>query len=256
MLCTPEPREHPGLRLVCFPPAGGSARLFHPWLRRLPASVELSAVQYPGRCDRAGESPSVHLEDLVQPAAKELAERADLPLVLFGHGLGALAAFETAHLLTSDHQAAPSALFVSQAGAPMDSGSHGAWPPDEDPVARAHALDKAASPQDAAGTRTDDHPPVPPATVYADLRLAARYRYRPGPPLRCPVTALVGLHDARVTPRHAEGWRRCTTGSFTLRAMRGGSDHVVQRPAAVVAFILTSLGTVGDATRRRSLPSR
>ncbi|BFP56993.1 thioesterase II family protein [Streptomyces fimicarius] len=256
MLRTPEPRKHPGLRLICFPPAGGSARFFQPWLRELPASVELGAVQYPGRGDRAGESPPVHLDDLVEPAAKELAERADLPLVLFGHGMGALAAFETARVLTFHHQVPPMALFVSQQVAPMDGEPHAALLYDDSPAARAHGLDGTASPESAAASRADGHAPVPPATVYADLRLAARYRYRPGPPLHCPVTALVGIHGARVTSRHAQGWRPCTTGAFTLRAMRGGPDHVVQRPEAVVAFILTSSGPVGAAARRPSHPSR
>lgn len=252
MLRTPEPRKHPGLRLVCFPPAGGSARFFHPWLPELSASVELSAVQYPGRSDRAGEPPPVHLDDLVLPTAVELAERADLPLVLFGHGMGALAAFETARLLTHHHRRSPSALFVSQQTAPMDSEPQAAPPYDDNPVARAHGLDGTACAKSAA----DGYPPVPAATVYADLQLAARYRYRPGPPLHCPVTAMVGIHGARVTSRQAEGWRPCTTGAFTPRAMRGGPDHVVQRPETVVAFILTSFGPAGAAARRRSLPSR
>lgn len=256
MLRTPEPRKHPGLRLVCFPPAGSSAQFFHPWLRELSASVELSAVQYPGRSDCARESPSVHLDDLVQPAAKELAERPDLPLVLFGHGMGALAAFETARLLTSHHHAPPSALFVSQQIAPMGSEPHAALLYEDNPGARAHGLDGTAWTEGAAETHADGYPPVPPATVYADLQLAARYRYRPGPPLHCPVMALVGIHGARVTSRHAEGWRHCTTGAFTLRAMRGGPDHVVQRPEAVVAFILTRFGPVGAAARRPPLPSR
>ncbi|MGH9755029.1 MAG: thioesterase II family protein [Blastocatellia bacterium] len=37
------------LRLFCFHYAGGSAQVFHDWPRRLPPSVEMGAIQLPGR---------------------------------------------------------------------------------------------------------------------------------------------------------------------------------------------------------------
>ncbi|MFD9355185.1 thioesterase II family protein [Streptomyces sp. NPDC060031] len=240
-LRTPAPRRRPGLRLLCFPHAGGSAEFFHPWLDHLPDSAELTAVQYPGRGDRADEPVPSHVDDLARPVAEALAGRTGARLVLFGHGMGAAVAFETARLLTARHDPAPAALFVSAHPAPTDSRPHEGRCHDDDPVTRLRHL-ASEDRGDCAGP--GGPPPVPPATVYADLRIAARYRYRPGPPLECPVTALVGIHDTGVTARHAEGWRSCTTGRFTLRAMRGGPFYLVQRRAALVAFLLTSSGGV------------
>ncbi|GAA4909321.1 thioesterase II family protein [Streptomyces coeruleoprunus] len=227
-LHVPRPRHRPALRLVCFPPAGGTARFFAAWGEELPDSVELAAVQYPGREDRAGEPPARHVDELARPVAGALTALAeadkDVPLVLFGHGLGAAAAFETARLLHVTPYAAPRALFVSAHPAPTE-------PRHRDPLAR---LDDTPVPP--------GDPTVPPATAHADLRLATGYRYRPGPPLDCPVTALVGTRDPRVTARLADGWRSCTTGPFTLRAMPGDHFYLVPRRAELVAFLLTSLG--------------
>ncbi len=229
-LRTPRPRRRPALRLVCFPPVGCTARFFHAWPDDLTDHVELAAVQYPGREDRVGEAPAGRLQELAQPVAEALAGDAEVPLVLFGHGMGAAVAFETARLLAGAESASPRALFVSAHPAPMENGHREPVRHDDEPVAALRHL---------TGARPED---LPPATVHADIRLAEGYRYRPGPPLDCPVTALVGTRDPRVTARHAEGWRFCTTGPFTLRAMPGDHFYLVRRRAELVAFLLTSLG--------------
>jgi len=245
-LWTPRPRHRPALRLICFPHAGGSARFFRPWTDDLPDSVELAAVRYPGRDERDGEPVPGHLDALAQPTAKALAEPGDVPLALFGHGMGAVLAFETARLLTAGHVPSPRALFVSGHPAPTESRSPEPWRGDDEPVTALRRLTGADG--------------IPPDTVYADLRLARSYRYRPGPPLACPVTALLGRHDTHVGARQADAWRACTTGPFTLRAMPGDHFYLVPRRAELIAFLLTSLGGVKavppGATPRPPAPHR
>ncbi len=51
----PGPQPQPGLRLFCFPHAGGSASFYRAWHRSLPPAVEVRAVQYPGRADRRAD---------------------------------------------------------------------------------------------------------------------------------------------------------------------------------------------------------
>ncbi|MGW9434783.1 thioesterase II family protein [Streptomyces sp. NPDC055607] len=240
----PGPCSRPRLRLVCFPHAGGSARLFRHWPAHLPDSVELAAVQYPGREDRAGEPLPGRPEEPAAAVAAELASADPVPLALFGHGLGAVLAFETARLLSSRHGVAPRALFVSVHPAPAQGRTRTPEPAEDetpDGLRRRCGL----GPED----------PEPPAeTLYGDLRLAERYRYRPGPPLACPVTALVGTHDRQVTARDAEGWRFLTTGPFTVRAMPGDRFYLVPRRAELVAYLLTSLGSRRPGSARHAGP--
>ncbi|MFF8288528.1 thioesterase II family protein [Streptomyces sp. NPDC016309] len=237
-LRVPLPRHRPALRLVCFPPAGTTADFYRAWPDGLADHVELAAVQYPARGDRRGEAMPDHLEGLARPVAEALAAAADAPPVLFGHGMGAAVAFETARLLARDPGSAPRALFVSAHPAPMEDRPREPAPHTDEPV---------VAPRHMNSTRPED---LPPATVHADLRLADRYRYRPGPPLDCPLTAIVGTRDTRVTARHAAGWRHCTTGPFTLRAMPGDHFYLVPRRTALVAFLLTSLGARGGPAAR------
>jgi pyochelin biosynthetic protein PchC len=223
---------------------GATAHFYRAWSHELTDHVELAAVQYPGRGDRVDEPLPDRVEDLARPVAEALVRSADVPLALFGHGLGAAVAFETARRLAVISASSPRALVVSAHPAPME-GRHG------EPMR--HADELVAGPRHMSGAGPEK---LPPATVHADLGLAERYRYRPGSPLDCPITAIVGTRDTRVTTRQAEGWRYCTTGLFTLRAIPGDHFYLVPRRAQLVAFLLTSLGAreglAGDPARPAS----
>src|SRR5919112_1565602 len=65
----PSPLDRPKLRLICFPYAGASGVLYHPWARLLPAGVELSAVLMPGRLGRRDEPPMLRMEPLIEALA-------------------------------------------------------------------------------------------------------------------------------------------------------------------------------------------
>ena len=54
----PSAQGAPRLRLVCFPFAGGTAALYRRWRDALPATVEVCAVELPGRGLRIGEPPT------------------------------------------------------------------------------------------------------------------------------------------------------------------------------------------------------
>ena len=48
-LVTVGPRAAPRLRLFCFPFAGGGSAVFHSWAQSLDPSIEVVAVEAPGR---------------------------------------------------------------------------------------------------------------------------------------------------------------------------------------------------------------
>ncbi|MFG3259816.1 thioesterase II family protein [Streptomyces sp. NPDC048172] len=238
-LRVPHPRRRARLRLVCFPHAGGSARFFFPWLRALPSSVELAAVQYPGRDDRLDEPMATHMDQIARPLAAELAAWGDVPVVLFGHSMGAVAAFETARALAATAPERLRALFVSAHPAPADTRRGELHQRDDEALLAELNRLSGTDPRlfDDEGLRELLLP-----AVRGDFRLIERYRYRPGPPLKCPVTALVGSSDEGVPTHLAEGWWQYTTGPFTLRALRGDHFYLVPRREELVAYLLTSLG--------------
>ncbi|MEF9907259.1 thioesterase II family protein [Streptomyces sp. P9-A2] len=217
-------QHSPAFRLVCFPGAGSTTELFAWWPDALPSSVSVTHVQYPGRAERLDDPLPRHLEELAEPVAAELTATSatDASIVLIGHGMGAYVALETAHLLHRVHPGTPYALYALAQAAPTHPGPD-SGPPHEGP--------------------TSPEPGVPLATTQADIRLAAQYRarYRAGPPLKCPVTALVGTYDRDITTRHVQGWQACTTGPFTARALRCDGPGLAQSTEAI-AFLLTGLG--------------
>jgi surfactin synthase thioesterase subunit len=74
----------------------------------------------------------------------------------------------------------------------------------------------------------------------ADFGMSDRYSYRPGPLLRCPITAFGGSVDPAVTWDSILAWRECTTGRFAAHRLPG--DHFFPRTAR--AQFLAAIGTV------------
>ena len=92
-------RRGDGLRLICFPYAGGGPSLFRGWPLELSQQVEVCAVQRPGREARMKEPPIGDLRRLVVELADAIEPSLDRPFALFGHSVGGLVAFEFAREL-------------------------------------------------------------------------------------------------------------------------------------------------------------
>ncbi|GAA5080081.1 surfactin synthase thioesterase subunit [Thermocatellispora tengchongensis] len=221
---TPAPGA--SVRLVCLPHAGGSAPFFRPVSQALAPAVDVLSVQYPGRQDRRSEPCVETIPELADQVARVLAPLLDLPLALFGHSMGATLAFEVALRLERDHGAPLAWLFASGRRAPSTTREE-----------RVHELGDEELLRDVARLRGTDSRllededvlrMVLPA-IRADYRASETYAYRPGPPLACPITAILGDRDPKVTVAEAEAWRGHTTGGFDVRVFPGGhfylSDH-------------------------------
>ncbi|MGE0686042.1 MAG: alpha/beta fold hydrolase [Dehalococcoidia bacterium] len=208
--------------LVCFPFAGGGASMFHPWRASLEPAVGVYAVQLPGHENRFGE-PFItsidEINDLVSPIAPLLEDRS---YVLFGHSMGAAAAFEVARRLRRMGAPLPLALIVSS------------FPP---PDANNRIPPLARLPMDEAIEKMLAYfPGIPDAVLQdrelletavrilqADMLLLESYRYEAEAPLECPIYAFGGSDDPWVSGDELEGWRLHTSGEFSVTQFPG--DH-------------------------------
>jgi len=244
-------RFHPApeapARLVCFPHAGGSASFYFPLSRALAPELDVLAVQYPGRQDRRAEPCIDDLRRLADLAAEELLRWTDRPMALFGHSLGATLAFEVALRLEAAG-VVPLGLFASGRRAPSR--------PREDRVHLQDDKGLIASLKRLSGTDSqifaDDEllSMILPA-VRADYRAAETYRYRPGPPLSCPVTALTGDDDPEVTIDDARSWAVHTTAAFDIHVYRGGHFYLTAHATAVQDLLARSTADWLRATAPR-----
>lgn len=247
----PQGRVHPGSRsagsgpagsgrrtLICFPHAGGSATTYFPLSAELAAHLDVVAVQYPGRQDRRSEDPVDDLAHLADQLADVLAAGLDPPYAFFGHSMGAILAFEAARRLTADGLDGPEMLFASGRRAPSCVRDEHVHRRDDAGILREL---RSLSGTD---TRVLDDPDIvamvlPP--MRADYRAIETYRYSPGPDLACPIAALVGTEDPRVTLDEARHWGDHTSGRFELRRFPGGHFYLTGSEPTVAAMVLGSL---------------
>ncbi|XUL94530.1 thioesterase II family protein (plasmid) [Streptomyces galilaeus] len=227
-------------RLVCLPHAGGTASFFFPFSQRLAGRADVLAIQYPGRQDRRREAPLETVEELVGAVQRALRPYDGLPLVLLGHSMGAVLAFELARRLEREGRG-PLGLIVS--------GRRAVDVLRED---RVHTLGDDALIEEVrvlAGTdpgllQDEEIRSMVLPALRADFRAVETYRYRPDgsmPPLRCPLSVLTGTADPRVSLQEAMGWRELTGGPFGFRTFPGGHFYLADQPDAVCEAVAEDL---------------
>ncbi|SFK25145.1 Surfactin synthase thioesterase subunit [Streptosporangium canum] len=234
------PRPRATTRLICFPHAGGSATAYRDWSALLPESVELYGVQLPGRADRFGEPMPEHMSTLVDSLTEAMLPLLDRRFALFGHSMGAVGAYEVTRVLEA-RGIGPAKLFVSGATAPHEAGER----------RKVSGYDDAALLAELSrlgGTELEifAHPVMREIIfpyVRGDFRLLENYRHRPGPPLRTPVSALVGDADPVVAPAQAKAWETLTASDFSLTVFPGDHFYLQPQRARVVAEIVQRLST-------------
>ncbi|MFG2622063.1 thioesterase II family protein [Streptomyces sp. NPDC048507] len=225
--------------LVVLPHAGGNASFYFPLSRDLAARAEVLTVQYPGRQERLGESAPDTVAALVDGVERALLPWRDRPLVLFGHSMGAVLAYELTRRLEASG-AGPRGLIVSGRRSPL--------------VARREQNvhlqgDDALLAQVAALAGTDPRLLADPdfrelilPALRADYRAIETYRHEPGgSPLRTPVSVLVGESDPRASVAEAMGWREVTGAAFTFRGFPGGHFYLSDHHEAVTRALTEDL---------------
>ncbi len=235
-------RYHPApespTRLVLLPHAGGSASFFVPFSRALSAHTDVLCVQYPGRQDRLAEHRIDDLGELADEVFTALLPWLDLPIVLCGHSLGATVGFEVARRMEHDKGLVPRSLIVSARRAPADVCDGGVHRRDDDGILA--ELTALSGTDDRVLANSALCRLILPA-LRADYRAAETYVYSPGPPLSCPITALVGDTDPKVSVADARRWAGYTTGPFALDVFPGGHFYLAEQRKGVVASIARSL---------------
>lgn len=208
-------------RLYCFPYAGGGASAFRDWSALLPQGIELCAVQLPGRENRLREPALVSLAPIISALAMEIAKRDDLPFAFFGHSLGAVIGFELVRNLRDNYALQPTHLFVSGSRAPQITRDEPRYrvQSDADIVETLRSLN--GTPE--AVLENAELMQVLLPSLRADFTVASSYRYTPGKPLACPISAYGGEYDPGVTPYGLALWRQQTTSTFAMHLFPG--DH-------------------------------
>jgi medium-chain acyl-[acyl-carrier-protein] hydrolase len=252
-ITTPRTNLHASLRLILIADAGGSAATFRGWCDRLP-TADVGIVQLPGRGGRLHEPFAETVAEAAESIAHEVAAGNSSPAVLFGHGLGALIAFETARRLSALRWPVLS-LFVSGQGAPslgLMAPRVSDLPADEFVAQlrqRRHVLPAAA-----IGEPDVLRMLLP--VVRADVAMAEAYRYDPEPALGCPLIACDAAADPQASRSDVEGWKRETTGRFSIQRFAGDRSYIQREQEALTALIRGHLSVMLGALARSAPVAR
>ncbi len=227
-------RPQARVRLVCLPYAGGGANIYRPWRASLPPTVELCLAQLPGREVRFKEPALTQVAPIVDAVTEALRALAPLPLVIFGHSMGALLAFELTRRLERDGGFELAHLCVSGRAAPHVR--------DREPM---HALPEAeflsavrrlnGTPEEVFASAELMKLVTP--ILRSDFAVDETHHVEPGAEVRCPLLAIGGTRDGLVPAGGLEAWQQYTRGAFQAAWCEGDHFFLNHNRAALLAHL-------------------
>ncbi|SRR5260221_7736607 len=233
------PNPQAGVRLFCFPYAGGGASIFHAWPDELPEEVEVCAIQLPGRENRLMQPAYSSVAPLVAALVEALRPYLGKPYAFFGHSMGAVISFELVRALREQQEPLPGHLFVSAHRAPHL--------PDRDaPIYDLLEPEFLQALRQLKGTpeailRHAELLELMLPLLRADFSVAETYHYMPGHPLSCPISAFGGLADEEISQEELAAWREHTRSIFTLRMLPGNHFFLIAARTALLRAIAEDL---------------
>ncbi|MGO7169637.1 thioesterase II family protein [Rhizobium leguminosarum] len=232
------------IRLFCFPYAAGNPAAYLAWQEVLGPSVEVCAIQFPGRGRRLREANIDRLDPLVHRLAPVISSECNLPFSFFGHSLGALVAFELARFCKRMNIRQPEQIIVSGCEAPSMRTQDDALHLLDDEHLIAELREYNGTPAEILDHQEYMALALP--SIRADFAIAETYEYRPGVRLDQPLHVLAGVGDRIVPSDRVPQWLNETTRPGSVHWFEGDHFFVdAQRDgvAILVKKLLASRGT-------------
>lgn len=233
----------PGIRLICFPYAGGSPDLFRAWADGLSPHVELFTVRLPGRGPRLAEGLYAEWEPLIADTYAALASCLSEPHAFYGHSFGARLAYELAHVAATEHGELTRRLFVSGSRSP-NSPQRRPYMHELSQDGFLDALrDMGGTPAEVLADEMLMRLFLP--TTRAEIRLAELWGDRHGKGVNVPVTALYGQDDPVDGRDSMRDWKLFTEQDCELLDVAGGHFFLETHRRSLLDVINARLGDAG-----------
>lgn len=241
-----ERKPNAALRLFCFPYAGGGASIYSRIFAQLTPTIEICAVQPPGRENRLSEPLLTSVADLAKAAARALEPYFDMQFAFFGHSLGALVAYELTQTLRQTGGPTPCHLIASAHRAPqLPSPCEPVWGL-PDPEFKLRLKELNGTPGEVLENSELQALLLP--LMRADFRLDETYSHPSGyEALDCPVTVFGGRHDAEVRESELRAWNAVTRNRFELRMIDGDHFFIHSHASTVTTCVTEALRRSGCA---------
>jgi surfactin synthase thioesterase subunit len=223
-------------RLVCLPFGGAGASFFRPWSAFAGDRLEVVPVQLPGRERQIDLDPYTDVHEAVTGLLPGLlAEVEGARVVLFGHSLGAVLAYELAHRLLDAPGVELLRLVVSGSPAPGVRRELTATGLADDDEFLARVKQIAGYEHEAMADPEMRELILP--TLRADVEMHESYVPSTEEPLAVPITAVRGADDTLVSADEAAGWAKVTGRDFELVEVPGGHMYLTDSAPALLDLI-------------------
>lgn len=212
--------ENPSKKQVfCFPFAGGSAKVFRPWLK-YPSKSDYIPVELPGRGIRMTETPIDNMHELIDLFIPDLLKKATHPFTFFGHSLGAALCFDLAWTLQQRQLPMPDMIIVAGRNAPHmpDSSRINSGMNDQELIKELKRLN--GTPKEILENQEMLSFMMP--MIRGDLSLHESFSYHEQK-LSIPIIAHCGKLDDEADKQIMSNWAAMTNSSFEIKEFDG--DH-------------------------------
>ena len=200
-----QPESPESLPLLVFPHAGSGASAYRDFSKVLSTKFQVVVFQYPGRQDRAAEPALCSLQEIAAGAFAEFAasdRHRGVPVVTFGHSMGALVAFEFVRLAEASGIDVRH-LNVSAAVAPGKAGDKPPHPQDDEEILN-HLAALEGTDSDVIANRDLMRLALP--VIKADYKAFDAYSCATDIKVAAPIHAMGGDRDPYITLGDLYGW--------------------------------------------------
>ncbi len=226
-------------KIVCFPFAGAGASIFRPWISRLQPNFQVLSVQLPGREQLFAELPFTCVEEAINSVLPGLVKELDVAseVVLFGHSMGAVLAYELGRRLASRGDAGKYRLVVSGSPSPTQPRAEVATGLNDDAfVAR---VEHFAGYRHEALSDPDLREVLLPV-LRADVEMHERYRPLNVEQLPLKVTCVRARGDNLVNDAEARAWQEVTSEPLDYVEVQGSHMYLVDDPSELIDLLIRS----------------
>ena len=245
----PKPNHNARLRLFCLPFAGGSADIYKSWESQLHESIELVAIQLPGRGARFIESPIAEMDLLVEELWRELKLYTNKPYALFGHSLGAKVGFALMQHIRKEGGLLPLHFFASASVAPHLPSRPPLLHQQNDQMLVESLREYGGTPEEVLDN--DELMALLFPVLRADFYLAETYFASIGDPLDVGLSTFGGESDDKVLASDLTAWAEHFAGDqAVLKLFSGGHFFIESHTDDLIAQINSVLSRLLVSTKQ------
>jgi surfactin synthase thioesterase subunit len=224
------------INLFCLPFAGGNKYSYRAYEKKAPPFLKILPIEYPGRGSRSGEPLLRNIDLVVEDIYKNLRARFnEKPYALYGHSMGALAAYLLAVKIVANGHVPPCHVFVTGTTGPraVSRQRKQTYLLGREEFMK-EVTDMDGIPEELLMHKEllDYIEPI----LRADFTATDTYKYREAPPLDIPITVITGTEED-MTEEDIQTWKEEATQPVDFIQMTGKHFFISKHVDEIIKII-------------------